>query len=301
MQSLDIENIRQVLAKKLDEICQGEGYFQTDIEALNFYREVNPTEFLSTVYEPSLCVILQGAKAVGLDEELYEYNPSTYLLASVHMPARVRITEASKEVPYVSLKITFSIEQVFELLKEIPITSKLSTHEGRGLYFGKMETTLLEPIFRLVRLLESPKDITILSPLIIKEILYIVMCDKGGDFIRRFVMEGNATQQVVKVITKIKDDFRSTLNIRELAKSIGMSESSLYHNFKKVTTMSPLQFQKTLRLQEARHKLMMYDDIEASQVAFDVGYESSSQFSREYARMYGLPPKTDIRRMRGDC
>ncbi|MDD2830395.1 MAG: AraC family transcriptional regulator, partial [Sulfuricurvum sp.] len=249
------EIYRQELISRIHAKHPDEGLFETSIPSLSFYHATEPTEFLITVYEPSLCVIVQGAKAVGLSDDLFMYDPDTYLLSSFHMPARVRIAEASKEQAYLSLKLTFTMEQIFDVLKEIEMSPvKPYSKSDHGLYFGEMNQELLEPIVRLVRLLDTPKNIPVLSPLIIKEILYLIMNDEGGDFIRRYIMEGSATQRVVKVITKIKDGFAEKLDIPALAKSVSMSESSLYHNFKKITAMSPLQFQKTLRLNEARHR-----------------------------------------------
>ena len=277
----------------------GEGKFKTAVDSLSFYRSHAPSqEFLATIYEPSLCLVIQGAKAVGIGEEMFGYDPRTYLLASTHVPAKVKITEASEEKPYLSLMISFSMEQIFEVLKEIDRgNTKYIQQPKRGLYFGDIETKLIEPITRLIRLLNSPEDISMLSPLVTKEILYTLLRDEGGDFIRQYIMDGSATQRVVKVITKIKDDLRESFSVEELAKLVGMSESSLYQNFKKVTSMSPLQFQKALRLQEAR-QMLMTQNIEAAQVAFEVGYQSPSQFSREYSRMFGLPPKADIQQFR---
>jgi AraC-like DNA-binding protein len=288
----------QELKRHISSRYEGESYIQTAMKPLSFFVHTESTDMLSILYEPSLCVIVQGSKAVGVDDDLFSYDPDTYLLASVHTPARICITEASSEHPYMGLTITFSMEQIFDVLKEIDQTEKRLPKGKRRLYFGTMEDKLLNPILRLVGLLDTPEDIAVLSPLIIKEILYFVMRTEGGDFIRQFVMDGSSTQQVVKAISHIKENFSEMLNISELAKSIGMSESSLYSSFKKITALSPLQFQKTLRLQEARRRLMIWDR-EVSQIAFEVGYESPSQFSREYSRMYGISPKTDAKRMRG--
>lgn len=288
----------QELKHHISSRYDGESYIQTKMKPLSFFVHTEPTDMLSILYEPSLCVIVQGSKAVGVDDDLFSYDPDTYLLASVHTPARICITEASSERPYMGLTITFSMEQIFDVLKEIDQTEKRLVRAKRRLYFGTMEDKLLNPILRLVQLLDTPEDIAVLSPLIVKEILYFVMRTEGGDFIRQYVVDGSSTQQVVKAITHIKENFSEMLNIPELAKSIGMSESSLYSSFKKITALSPLQFQKTLRLQEARRRLMIWDR-EISQIAFEVGYESPSQFSREYSRMYGVSPKVDAKRMRG--
>lgn len=284
----------QELIKHIQKRYEGNPRITTEVDALSFYHGTEPTEFLTTVYSPSLCLVVQGAKEVGLDEEMYRYDTRTYLLSSVHIPARVRIAEASEERPYMGLVINFSMEQIFEILKEMKMPSKSPNRTKRGLYFGEVDRNLIEPVLRLVRLLEVPEDIPVMSPLILKELIYVVMRGEGGDFIRQYIHDGSAIHQVVQVITKIKDDFKESLNMKELAKSVGMSESSLYHNFKKVTAMSPLQFQKTLRLHEAR-QILLSCEIDAAQVAFDVGYESPSQFSREYSRLFGLPPKTDVR------
>ena len=290
----NLDNYRQELKRMVQSKYVGSERIETAIDALCFYHISKPTEMLATLYEPSVCIIIQGAKEVGIGDKLIEYDPHTYLLASTHLPAQVRIVEASPQEPYMGFTITFTMEQIFEVLKEFGPLSKPKGSPKKGLYFGAMHQRLLDPVTRLIRLLDNEQDISIMTPLILKEILYVLMRDEGGDFIRQFVMDGSATQRVVQAITKIKENFKEPLNIKELARSVSLSESSLYHNFKKITAISPLQFQKKLRLHEAR-QMLMSQNIEATQVAFEVGYESPSQFSREYARMFGLPPKTDAR------
>lgn len=286
------ESYQAEIKDKIVSEYRGENLIRTPIDQLYFYYKTEPSDMLLTVYEPSVCMIVQGSKEVGLGDELIPYDQDDYLLASVHMPARVRIAEASLENPYMGLTITFTMEQIFDVLKNMtPIPRRPGTSKS-GLYFGEMQKRLIDAVTRLVRLLDSPEDIPVISPLIIKEILYTVMSDEGGDIIRQYVKDGSVEQRVVQAITKIKDEYKSPLNVKALARSVSMSESSLYQNFKKITAMSPLQFQKNLRLQEAR-QLLMSQNIEAAQVAFEVGYESPSQFSREYSRMFGLPPIAD--------
>lgn len=286
------ESYQAEIKDKIVSEYRGENLIRTPIDQLYFYYKTEPSDMLLTVYEPSVCMIVQGSKEVGLGDELIPYDQDDYLLASVHMPARVRIAEASLENPYMGLTITFTMEQIFDVLKNMtPIPRRPGTSKS-GLYFGEMQKRLIDAVTRLVRLLDSPEDIPVISPLIIKEILYTVMSDEGGDIIRQYVKDGSVEQRVVQAITKIKDEYKSPLNVKALARSVSMSESSLYQNFKKITAMSPLQFQKNLRLQEAR-QLLMSQNIEAAQVAFEVGYESPSQFSREYARLFGLPPIAD--------
>lgn len=269
-----------------------EGGLQTDISNLDFYFSSEPTEFSAIMYEPSLCVILQGNKAVGFADELYNYGPKEYLLSSTHIPAKVKILEASKEQPYVSFRIKFNLEDIYDVIKNIdPKKLMMSAKSEKGLFFDDLNEKLYESIYRLIRLLDESKEaIEYLSALIIKEILFILINDKSGYFLNKFAMKGTISNKIVQAISEIKENFNEKLNVKELAQLIDMSESSLYQNFKTITSMSPIQFQKKIRLEEA--KLMLFNqNIDASEVAFAVGYESPSQFSREYSRMYGMSPK----------
>lgn len=276
-----------------------EGLINTSIPFLHFYSSTTLSEFVSVIYEPSICIALQGSKAVGFGDDMYGYNESKFLLASTHVPANVRIEEASVERPYVSLKITFTLEQIYEVLREInEISEKPKRKSDKGLYFDDMNMDLLNPISRLIKLLDTPqKNIDFLSPFIIKEILYVLLNGNSGEFLKQYVMEGSISNQVVKIITEIKNNFTQTLNIKEISKKMGISESSLYTNFKKITMLTPIQFQKKLRLEEAK-QMLLNQNIDATQVAFLVGYESPSQFSREYSRMFGLPPKAHINQLK---
>lgn len=265
---------------------------QSEIPCLSFYYETMVTEFKSIMYEPCLCIILQGAKAVGFGNQMYRYDSHQYLLASTHIPSDISILEASKEFPYISLTIKFKLEDIYDVLKNTS-TEKLKFQQNseKGLFFDTLTPRLYDPIFRLVKLLELPKeDIDFLSPLIIKEILYLLVNEKSGHFLNKFAMEGTTSNSIVKVIAEIKNNFNEKLNVKKLSKLAAMSESSLYQNFKTITSLSPLQFQKKLRLEEAK-RMLGVRNIEIAEVAFLVGYESPSQFSREYSRMFGKSPK----------
>jgi AraC-like DNA-binding protein len=271
------------------------GSLQTEIPNLDFYFSNKVTEFNTIIYEPSLCIILQGNKAVGFGDDMYSYGPKEYLLSSTHVPAKVRIQEASEKNPYVSFRIKFELEDIYDVIKNIdPQKLVLSAKSEKGLFFDDLNEKIYDPVSRLIKLLNKTKEeINYLSPLIIKEILFILINNKSGYFLNKFAMEGTVSNKIVKAISEIKDNFNEKLNIKDLAKLIDMSESSLYQNFKTITSMSPIQFQKKIRLEEA--KLMLFNqNIEASQVAFAVGYESPSQFSREYSRMFGMSPKAHI-------
>ena len=289
---LDIIDVIERLYPKSDEMVQSK------ISALNFFLASSPNEFKSIVYEPSLCIILQGSKAVGFGHQMYHYRENEYLLASTHIPADVKIIEASTQKPYRGLTLTFSLEAIYEVLKNVDAKKlKVQQKSEKGLFFDTLHVRLYEPILRLVKLLERPnEEIEFLSPLIMKEILYTLINEKSGYFLTKFAMEGTTSNKIVKAISEIKDNFSEKLNMAELAKRIDMSESHLYQNFKTITSLSPLQFQKKLRLEEAK-KMLSVRTIDISEVAFLVGYESPSQFSREYSRMFGMSPKEHLKQL----
>lgn len=291
-------NYYEHLIKEVKNYCQEEGLIDTPIESLKFYITTAKTEFSSIIYEPSLCIALQGEKEIGYGDESYTYSPSKYLLMCTNIPANVRIKSASKQSPYVSVLLKFSLEQIYEVIKEsnynrIERKKKLES----AFCFNKLDEELLEPITRLIKLLSKPeKDRDFISKLLIKEIIYVLL-QNNSDFLKHYVLEGTLTSQIVKAISEIKNNYQETINMKNLANNIGISESTLYQNFKKITLMSPLQYQKKIRLEEAKN-MLVNQNIEASQVAYKVGYESPSQFSREYARMFGLPPKAHISKLK---
>lgn len=213
------------------------------------------------------------------------------------MPIIGQIIEATPESPYLGMRLSFSSDQILDIIKISKQVCNKKSDLGRGLIVTKANSTLLDALLRLVSLLEAPSDIPILAPLFIREILYRVLQDDHGNIIKQFAMIGSHAQAISKVINLINNDFTKPLRIDELAKVINISPSSLHHLFKKVTAMSPLQYQKQIRLQEAR-RLLLSQTLEAADAGYKVGYESPSQFSREYARMFGLPPMSDIKRLK---
>jgi len=265
---------------------------QSEIPCLGFNIAYGVTTAQSIMYEPCLCIILQGSKEVGFGNKMYRYDPYQYLLASTHIPSDIKILEASKQTPYLSLTIKFTLEDIYDVLKNVnPEKLKFQKKSEQGLFFDALNPKLYDPIVRLVKLLGTPKeDIKFLSPFIIKEILYTLVNEKSGYFLNKFAMEGTTSNKIVKAITEIKNNFSEKLNMKTLAKKIDMSESTLYQNFKTITSLSPVQFQKKLRLEEAK-RMLSVRNIDISEIAFLVGYESASQFSREYSRMFGTSPK----------
>ncbi|MDV2489689.1 MULTISPECIES: AraC family transcriptional regulator [Campylobacter] len=255
------------------------GEIQTDIKQLSFYTAIKPTEFLNTIYEPSICVIIQGQKAVGFGNDIYSYNPHKYLLATTYIPARIQIEKASKDQPYISLVIKLKPESIYEVIKEVgdfKIQNKKNIKNR--LCFSDLDDTLLEAIAKFVKLIEKPKnDAEFLSNLILKEIIYLIL-KQNGDLLKQYILEGNLANQISRAIMAIKNSFNENINMKKLSKEIGISESLLYQNFKKITSLSPLQFQKKIRLEEAKN-LLISTNLEASQIAFKVGYESPSQLA----------------------
>ncbi len=287
-----MQNLKEKLISFIQENTPPNQLFQTIINSLSFFTTSDLQEMDNVLYEPSLCVILQGCKKVCLGEHTYEYNPQTYLLSPTYIPAKISICETSPQAPFISLKITFSLEQIYETWKQIDCNeTKINNQLQKGMFFAELQFDLLEAIFRLVKLLKKPQDYRkLLAPLILKEILYILFCSEAKEFLKQYTLEGSITSQIAKAILEIKNDLTKPLKIKELARKVSMSQSSLHHNFKKLTALSPLQFQKKLRLQEAR-QILLKKHTDIYQVAFDVGYKSPSQFSREYKQMFGISPK----------
>ncbi len=285
------------LAKIIERHVAGDGVHTTAIPSLFFIRYSNVTGPSYGVYKPSFCIVVQGAKEVWLAQERFEYSPTDYLVASVELPVIAQVTKASNDVPYLGFKLEFSPGQIIEVLSDSETRIGPKENAKRAMFVSHMESSLLDAVNRLARLLDNPEDIPVLAPLFIKEILYRVLKGPNGMALEQIAIEGSAAQQIREVIEHIMNNFDRSFRIEELAELANMSGSSLHRHFKEVTEMSPIQFQKQLRLQEAR-RLLLSESTDAADVAFRVGYESPSQFSREYSRMFGLPPREDVRRLR---
>lgn len=296
--SEQIYQLQNELVTLIESHSPRDGIHKTAIESLYFIRLSHVAEPKYGVFKPSLCIIVQGAKDVWLAQERFRYSPADYLVTSVDLPAIGQVIEASAEVPYLSLKLEFTPSQILEVLSATEVRSGLKENTKRAMFVSHIELSLLDVALRLVRLLDTPKDIPILAPLFIKEILYRVLQGQHGTILKQIAIEGSSTYQIKDVIEQIMNNYSRPFRIEELAQLVNMSVPSLHRHFKEVTAMSPIQFQKQLRLQEAR-RLLLAESTDAADVAFRVGYESPSQFSREYSRMFGLPPIEDIKRMRG--
>ncbi|MDQ0113989.1 AraC family transcriptional regulator [Paenibacillus harenae] len=296
--SLREEQALQQLALLISRHAPSNGTHRTSVPSLTLMHATELSEPLESVYKPSICVVAQGAKTATLADESYRYDPSTYLVTSVELPIIGRIIEASPEIPYLSLKLSFDTDVILDIIKETNRPLFVPAEASRGITVNQTSPALIEAIVRLMQLLDEPEDVPVLAPLVIREILYRVLQAEQGALIHQFAIIGSQAHTIAQAIRLINRQFERPLVIEQLAKSVNMSTSAFHKHFKNVTAMSPLQYQKTVRLQEAR-RLMLTENAQASDAAFRVGYESPSQFSREYARVYGRPPTLDIQALRG--
>lgn len=295
--SLELHSQQNELARLIERHCVREGLQGTVIPSLFLIRYSNTTEPQYAVYKPCFCFITKGSKEIYLANERFTYNPADYLIASMNLPVVGQVIKATPKEPYLSLKLEFTQHQILEILKDTGIRPLPKENSKRALFVGKMGSDLIDAILRLLRLLDRPEDIPFLAPMFTREILYRLLQGQHGITLGQIAMEGSSTYRIRDAIEQIMHHYDQPLRVEELAGLACMSVSSFHRNFKEVTAMSPLQFQKELRLQEAR-RLLLAESAEAAEVAYRVGYESASQFSREYSRMFGSPPRADIKRLK---
>ncbi len=288
---------RRELAALTFKYSEGDGIHATAVPGLSCIRLCAPNMKLPSVYQPSICVILQGAKQVLLEEEIYRYAPPDFLAVSVDLPLIGQVTEASTDRPYLCLQIEIDPRQIGELIAQMDDAARLRGETTRGLFIGKLDGATQEAVLRLARLLETPRDIRMLAPMMLRELHYRLLCSEYGPAIAQMAIPSTNTHRIGQAIRRIKANLASPVRVEELAAVASMSPSSFHQHFKAVTAMSPLQYQKRLRLMEARH-ILLAENIDAASTAYRVGYESVSQFSREYARMFGAPPMRDIEGIR---
>ena len=269
----------------------------TTVPGLTLSRADAPTEPAGVVYYPLFCVVARGRKRVFLGDEAFHYDPASYLVASVDLPVTGQVIEA----PYLGLTLALDPGRLAALLLELPPTAAVgggrTTAATRALAVNALDDDLLDPLVRLLRLLDRPRDIPVLAPLLEREILYRLLLGPRGAMLRQLALPASRLSQIRRAIHAIQQRYAQPLRVAELARLAGMSAPAFHRHFRAVTNLSPLQFQKRLRLQEARRRLLGAD-ADAARVGFDVGYESPSQFSREYRRHFGAPPGRDAVRVR---
>jgi AraC-like DNA-binding protein len=268
------------------------------LKGIQLHRSSVPTEPIPRVWEPALGVIAQGSKAFYLDKACYHYGPGQYCLGTVELPVVSHVIEASPERPYLSFRLTLDPDLVGPVMLETGYTAPRSQANAEAIHVSDVDADLLDAVVRLLRLLDRPKEASFLAPMIKREIVYRLLLGNQGDRLRHIAILSGYTSPIATAIEQLRTNFDESLRIDDLAQELGMSVSGLHHNFKAVTGFSPLQFQKRFRLQEAR-RLMLNEQLDAASAAYRVGYDNASQFSREYKRLFGLPPMRDVERLRG--
>lgn len=276
---------------------KGEGMHASAIAGLHCIRLSAPHAPLPTVYRPSFCVIVQGAKQVLLEDEVYRYAPSQFLAVSVDLPLVGQVLEASAEAPYLCVAIDIDARQIAKLIEQVGPIGQAPRDTPRGLFVGDLDEATQDTVLRLARLLATPREIPVLAPLLMREFHFRVLSGPFGACIAQMAMAGSHTHRIAQVIQHIRSQLAEPIRIEELASLAHMSRSALHEQFKAVTAMSPLQYQKRLRLTEAR-QILLAERADAASAAYRVGYQSASQFSREYARMFGAPPIRDVASLR---
>ena len=288
--------LRTELARQLAEQLPSAGQKLTAIPGLSLHRRNAPTPCNPTTYEPSLTVFVQGRKRVNMGGTTYLCDESTFLLTSVDVPVASQVF-ASEEVPYLALRLALEMPLVREIISHEDLPEPAVPSRTRGIAVGKSTAELLSAFSRLMNLLDTPEDIPFLSNTIQREIVYRLLRGPQGDRLRAIATSGDRSYRTAKAIAWLRANFDKPLRVEELAEVARMGTSTLHHHFRALTAMSPLQYQKRLRLQAARDR-MLNDGLDAASAAFEVGYESASQFSREYRRLFGQPPMTDVKACR---
>ena len=289
-----VAELRTELAQKIAAHAPNTGEHATPIPGLTLYRRTTTTPCYPATYEPSLNVFLQGQKRITLGGTTYLCDGSTFLLSSLDLPVVSQIVEASETVPLLSMLLKLDMAAVREILNHAEFQSQYGSSEARGLAIGKTTVDLLKPCSRLIDLLDAPEDIPFLSSLIQREIVYRLLRGPQGARLRAIATLGDQSHRTAKAIAWLRANYAKRLCVEQLAEVARMGMSTLHHHFRALTAMSPLQYQKQLRLVAARER-MLIEGLDAASAAFQVGYESPSQFNREYKRFFGQPPMRDIK------
>jgi AraC-like DNA-binding protein len=290
-----MERIKE-LADLIARYADKDGIYETSVPRLIIFRRSTPSEAHHAVHKAAICFIAQGRKQMILGEEVFHYGPSQHLLVSMDLPVIGQVTQASEAEPYLGMKLELDLDLAAEMIVKTPAPTE---EMGLGMAITQTSPDLLDAAIRLLKLHESPEDAAELAPLIEREIIYRLLKSDQCGCVRRMLQPQTHHRHVGRAITWIKENFTRSFSIEEVASLSGMSPSSLHQHFREATAMSPLQYQKQLRLQEAR-RLILSRALDAASAGHTVGYDSPSQFSREYKRLFGAPPQRDIDRLRSE-
>ena len=291
-----LQSGRKELVARIAQIV-GEDGAVVPFKGLHLFRVSKARNPVHSVSEPSFCVIAQGSKELLLGNSRYLYDPAHYLITTVDLPRVSQILEASPAQPYLSLRLELDPALIGSLMMESGYAASVQGADVRAIDVSPVDANLLDAVVRLVRLVDCPSEAQVLQPLIMREIIYRLLMGEQGARLRHLAILGGYTPHITRAIERLRRDFDQPLRMEQIAHDLGMSVSGFHHHFKAVTTMSPLQFQKQLRLQEAR-RLMLGEALDAASAAYRVGYQDASHFNREYKSSFGLPPMRDVQRLR---
>jgi len=294
-----IQSNREELIERMARILPEDGSFEA-FDGFFLGRSSKPMESVHSLYQPAFCFVVQGGKRVLLGEEVFWYDPGHYLIFTVDLPVVFQVEEASKELPYFGLRLNLDPSLVASVMMESSFETKKGDAGVKAISISPVDADLLDAVVRLTRLLDKPGGRKVLAPLITREIVYRLLAGGEGARLGHLLASlGRDTRRISKAIGHLRKHFNEPLKIEDFAREFGMSVSGFHHHFKSVTAMSPLKFQKQIRLQEAR-RLMLGEDLDAASAGFRVGYEDPSYFSRDYKKLFGAPPQRDIAKLRSN-
>lgn len=289
--------LRAEIEDSIERYMRTNSDYRTHVPGLHVARITAPVPPTTHMAEASICICISGARQVTFGGGNYDQIESQYLLSAIGLPSIVAIPDASPQNPYTAVRIELDLELARQIVAEVEIGTGDRRQSQSGIGIAQVDPNLLDPVARLVRLIEAPGDVAFLSGLLQREILYRVLTGPRGKTLRQIVRLGSQGHRIAKAASWIRDHFREHFHVEQLAKMIGMGVSTLHRHFQDLTGMSPLQYQKHLRLHEAR-RLMLLKDSDVTSTALNVGYESPTQFVREYRRLFGQPPMKNIKSIR---
>jgi AraC-like DNA-binding protein len=287
---------RQELVERLSKTCRQDGGTEV-APGLQFYRYSHPTQPTHGVYLPSFVLIAQGGKEVEFGGERLRYDPYNYLLVALDQPTVSQVLEATPEAPHLALRLEFDPTTISSVMVETAVAPVRNDVSVSSLGVSRLPDELLDACVRLICLLDRKDDYRVVSHLVIREIIYRLLTGEQGARMRQMATFGGHTPRITRAVQILRSRFADSLSIEDMARELGMSVSNFHLHFKTATSMSPLQFQKLLRLQEAR-RLLLTENLDASSAAVKVGYDDPSQFTREYKRLFGAPPMRDVGRVK---
>jgi AraC-like DNA-binding protein len=292
-----VGRLQAVLARRIEAHLPRAGDHVSAAPGLVLFRRDGPCEPASALYEPSLSLVIQGHKRAIVGDHEYDYDPRHFLLTSVDLPTMSHVIDGRPERPFLSLMLKLDLGVAQEIAADLASRGVAADVPGSGMMIAAVDEGLLEPVTRLVALIDRPQDVDFMAPLITREILYRLLVGPAGGWLRSIAMQGTRRNRIAHVITWLRQHYAEPVRVDQLAEMAAMSVSTFHHHFAGVTRMSPLQFQKQIRLHEAR-RLLVTEPIDASTAALRVGYESATQFNREYRRQFGSPPMRDVTALR---